>query len=282
VLERAYSFSVDNQPEAFFGLHPVASYFALTFAISWMGALAVAAPHFIRHEPLPKMTGILMFPAMLLGPSLVGMVLTTIVDGKRGLQGLFSQMLRWRAPAPWYAALLIPPILVLTVLFCLKTFVSPVYAPNRFLTGILFGVPAGFLEEIGWVGYAFPKMRSPDNALAPSILLGVLWSFWHLPVINYLGTATPHGAYWFSFFLSFTLAMTAMRVLICWIYTNTKSLLLAQFMHISSTSSLVIFSATRVTAVQEVMWYGLYGVSLWLAVSIVSKMWGNRLSRRIA
>jgi membrane protease YdiL (CAAX protease family) len=75
------------------------------------------------------------------------------------------------------------------------------------------------LEEIGWMGYAFPKMRSQEDAFAPSILLGLLWASWHLPVINYLGTATPHGAYWYAFFLAFTVAMTATRVLICWIYT---------------------------------------------------------------
>jgi hypothetical protein len=51
----------------------------------------------------------------------------------------------------------------------------------------------------------------------------MLWAIWHLPVIDYLGTATPHGAYWFSFLLAFSVAMTAMRVLICWIYINTKS-----------------------------------------------------------
>ena len=45
--------------------------------------------------------------------------------------------------------------------------------------------------------------------------------------------------------------MTAMRVLIAWIYTNTKSLLMAQLMHVSSTGSLVVFSAARVTAAQE-------------------------------
>lgn len=262
--------------------YPVASYFALTFAISWIGALSVAAPHLMRHEPFPKLTGILMFPAMLLGPILAGITLTRIVDGEDGIWDLFSRMSRWRLPAQWYAALLIPPILVLSVLFLLQALVSPVYAPNRFLAGIFFGVPAGFLEEIGWIGYAFPKMRSQKNAFVPSILLGLLWALWHLPVVNYLGTATPHGAYWFAFFLSFTVAMTAMRVLICWIYTNTESVLLAQFMHVSSTGSLVIFSAPRVSASQEAIWYGLYGASLWVVVAIIAKTYGRRLMRQTA
>jgi uncharacterized protein len=270
-------FRIPSNQETIIRRYPVVTYFALTFLISWTGALAVAAPHLIRHQPLPQMTGILMFPVMLLGPSLAGIVLTRIVDGKSGLRVLFSQMFRaWVAPR-WYAALLLPPALVLTVLLFLERFVSPVYAPNRFFMGILFGIPAGFLEEIGWTGYAFPKMRSENNGLAPSILLGLLWALWHLPVINYLGTATPHGAYWLPFFLAFSLAMTAMRVLIAWIYTNTKSVLLAQLMHVSSTGSLVLFSAARVTAAQEAMWYALYGTVLWVAVGIVVKTFGRRL-----
>jgi|SRR5271165_6736141 len=258
--------------------HPVAAYFAPTFLISWMGALLVAAPHLMRHEPLPKITGILMFPAMLLGPSLTGIVLTSVMDGRKGVRSLFSSMFQWRLPVNWYAALFIPPALVLTVLFGLKTFVSPSYAPNFFLLGILFGVPAGYLEEIGWMGYAFPKMRLQSSPLGASILLGLLWSIWHLPVIDYLGTATPHGAYWLPFFLVFTAAMTAMRVLICWIYSNTKSLLLAQLMHISSTGSLVIFSAPRLTGGQEVMWYGLYAIALWVTIAVVVNIFGKRLT----
>jgi uncharacterized protein len=272
-------FAPPSNQEAIIRRYPVVTYFALTFLISWTGALAVAAPHLIRHQPLPQMTGILMFPAMLLGPSLAGIVLTRIVDGKSGLRALFSQMFRARVAPRWYAALLLPPALVLTVLLLLERFVSPVYAPNRFFMGILFGIPAGFLEEIGWTGYAFPKMRSESNGLAPSILLGLLWALWHLPVINYLGTATPHGAYWLPFFLAFSLAMTAMRVLVAWIYTNTKSVLLAQLMHVSSTGSLVLFSAPRVTAAQEAMWYALYGTVLWIAVGIVVKTFGKRLRR---
>jgi uncharacterized protein len=266
----------------FLARHPVVAYFALTFAISWAGALFVAAPHLLRHEPLPKLTGILMFPAMLLGPSLSGIALTRIVEGKNGLRELFSRMFRWRIPLRWYATVLIPPALVLAVLLVLKTYVSSAYAPNFFLPGVLFGVPAGYLEEIGWMGYAFPKMRSRDDALVPSILLGLLWSLWHLPVIDFLGTATPHGAYWLPFFLAFTFAMTAMRVLICWTYSNTNSVLLAQLVHISSTGALVIFSAPGLTARQEVSWYGLYAIVLWFVVAVVVKIFGKRLASESA
>ena len=256
--------------------HPLVGYFALTFTISWLGALAVAAPRLIRHQPLPKMTGILMFPVMLIGPSLAGIISTGIADGKKGLRDLLSRMVRARFRLRWYATLLIPPVLVLIVLLFLETFVSPAYAPNRFLFGILFAIPAGVLEEVGWTGYAFPKMSSQNGGVRASILLGLLWAVWHLPVINYLGSATPHGAYWLPFFLAFAVAMTAIRVLIGWIYTNTKSVLLAQLMHVSSTGSLVVFGASGVNSLQEAVWYALYGVLLWATVVLIV---GSKLFR---
>ena len=116
-----------------------------------------------------------MFPVMLLGPSLSGIFLTWIIGGKTGLHDLFSKMLRARVRARWYVPLLLPPVLILTLLSHLKTFLSPAYTPNLFLMGVLFGVPAGLLEEIGWTGFAFPKMSSQHNALGASILLGLLW-----------------------------------------------------------------------------------------------------------
>ena len=261
-----------QEPRSFFLRHTVAAYFAMTFAISWAGALAVAAPYLLRHQSVPKFAGLLMFPAMLLGPSLTGIILTWIVDGRSGLRGLFSRMVRARVSPRWYLALLIPPCLILAVLLCLRTFVSPVFAPNHFLLGIVFGVPAGLLEEIGWTGFAFPKMRSPEHWLLPSIALGLLWSAWHIPVIDYLGTATPHGEYWLAYFMAFAAAMTAMRVIIAWVYTNTNSVLLAQLLHISSTGSLVVLSPSGATAAQEAFWYALYAAGLWVVVVVV----GNR------
>ena len=255
--------------ESFFRRHSVVSYFLMTFAISWLGALAVVAPALLQGQELSNFTGILIFPAMLLGPSISGIMMTGIVSGKAGVKELFRRMGRGRVPVRWYGALLIPPALVFGVLFSLKALVSPAFSPNHFWLGVLFGVPAGFLEEIGWTGFAFPQMSANGNALGSAVVLGIIWGIWHLPAINFLGAAAPHGAYWFRFFLAFAVAMTAMRVLISWLYANTKSSLLAQLMHVSSTGTLVIFSP-RVSPAQEVMWYAVYGCVLWAVVGVVA------------
>ena len=260
--------------------HPLASYFPLTFSISWLGALCVAAPHLLRHESVPKLSGILMFPAMLLGPLISSLLLTGAIDGKTGIRELFRQMKPRRGTAVWYAALAIPPLLIYLVLLTLRDFASPVFTPGFFWSGICFGVPAGFVEEIGWMGFAYPRMSRRYGALIAAVILGLLWSLWHYPVIDYLGTATPHGAYKLRYFLAFACAMTAIRVIIAWIYTNTRSLLLAQLLHLSSTGSLVIFSPPRVNATQETLWYFAYSILLWIFVGLIAAGWGRTLSRQ--
>jgi membrane protease YdiL (CAAX protease family) len=267
-----------TESESFVKRHPVASYFVLTYAISWTGALLVVMPHLMRREGVPKLAGILMFPAMLLGPSVAAIILTRLLDGRGGLADLFRRMRVISFGARWYGMLLVPPALVFAVLLCLRAFVSPAYAPNRFLPGLGFGLLAGFFEEIGWMGYAFPRMRKQWSPFASAALLGVLWGAWHLPVVDYLGAATPHGAYLVPFFLAFTVAMTAMRELIAFVYMRTKSVLFAQLMHTSSTSALAVLSPPGVTAAQEVVWYLVYGAVLWAVVAaVIRRGFGGRV-----
>jgi membrane protease YdiL (CAAX protease family) len=70
--------------------------------------------------------------------------------------------------------------------------------------GLTFGCMAGFFAEIGWTGFAFPAMRLRRNPFGAAVSLGLLWAAWHITVIDYLGTATPHGKFWLPFFLAFT------------------------------------------------------------------------------
>ncbi len=267
--------------KAFVQRHPVVAYFLMTFIISWGGALAMLAPTLLRGEAITRLNGILMYPVLILGPCIAGLILTGIVDGKQGLGDLFARIGRWRVHPGWYAAaLLIPPMLILIALFSLRTLLSAVFTPGLNPFGLLFGILSALLEEVGWMGYAFPKMRAGRSPLSAALLLGVLWGLWHLPVIDFLGAASPHGAYWLPFALAFIVAMTALRILIVWIYSNTGSILLSQIMHASSTGFLVAFSPLAVTAAQEGLWYAVYAAGLWLVVTLVTVRYGKHLVRQ--
>ncbi len=255
-----------TKPATLLRAHPLAAYFVLTFAISWSAAFMVAAPRLIAGQPLTKLTGLLMFPAMLAGPASSALLLTWLLDGRPGLSLLAARIFHLRLPVRSYIPLLIPPAAVMAVLSSLAIFSAPAFHPNFFPLGIAFGIPAGIFEEIGWTGFAFPRMRERLGPFKAAVLLGLLWGLWHLPVINYLGAATPHRRYWLPYFLAFTLAMSAIRLLICWLYTHTSSIGLAQLTHISSTGALVVLSPSHATPAQETAWYALYGAVLWLGI----------------
>ena len=243
--------------------YPVRSYFLMTYTISWTGAILVVAPKITSGLLIPKMDGILMFPVMLMGPVVTGIVLNYVLSGKPGLRNLRFGIAKWRVPFKWYAiCVLIPPCLVLLVLLSMQKFISVAYTPNFFLLGILFGIPAGFLEEIGWSGFAFPRLRLKYGFLKASVILGFLWGIWHLPVIDFLGAAYPHGSALPFFYFGFILILVGIRILMAWVYTATKSILLVQLLHIISTGSLVVLGPFQVTAGQEASWYLIYGATI--------------------
>jgi membrane protease YdiL (CAAX protease family) len=172
---------------------------------------------------------------------------------------------------------LLPPTAILAVLWLLRALVAPSFTPRLLLFGVGAGVLAGFFEELGWSGFAYPRMRSRFGVLRGALLLGVLWGVWHLPVVDSLGAASPHGAWWPEFFATFVAVLVALRVLIAWVYEKTGSLLAAQLLHASSTACLVAFGPS-VTAGQECLWYLCYAAVLWIVVAVVVVAEGSSLT----
>src|SRR5215208_2779224 len=109
--------------------HPVVSYFALVFASSWGGVLTVVGVGpggFPGTREQSEMLFPFVYLAMLVGPSVAGILLTGLLHGRAGLRDLFARIRRWRVGARWQAvALLTAPILYMTVLLALSL-ASPV------------------------------------------------------------------------------------------------------------------------------------------------------------
>lgn len=110
---------------------PLAAHFALTFAVSWGGILAVFAGFGFGHAALQPLETGLMFVLMLLGPSIGGLILTAKPTDRTGIGQLKSQFLSWRAGIRWYAlALLTMPLLLLAVLLPLGVLADPAFFPG--------------------------------------------------------------------------------------------------------------------------------------------------------
>jgi membrane protease YdiL (CAAX protease family) len=260
--------------------YPVTSYFVLAYLISWGGSFAVGGPKFLRGELLEFEDVMRMGPLMLAGPFIAGIAMTYLVDGKTGLRDLFSRMLKWRVGLRWYAALLIFPGLILAVLWTLTALVSPDFAPSFIAFGILGGLLAGFIEETGWMGFAYPRMEAEFGTLRATIYLALLHGLWHA-MAGYLGEADTYGVYWLPRFIAMWLvAMMAMRFLLVWIYSNTGSLLLAQLTHASSTGFLIILGPSTISPANGTLWFAVYAVILWIPAAIVIAKYGKNLVRK--
>lgn len=258
---------------------PLLSYFLLTYFITWSGVLAAVGPEYLKGEEIQFSDGMLMLAAMLAGPCVAGLVCTRVVEGRTGLRNLFSRMRRWRVGIRWYsAAVLIPPALILTTLGALSR-VSSEFIPGFTPALIVGGLLAGYLEEIGWTGFATPRMRSHYGGLVTGVILGMAWGAWHFAA-DFLGAADTFGASWLPRFLAMWIAgMTATRILMVWVYSNTESVLLIQIMHASSTGFLLYLSPSPISPANEAAWFAVYAAVLWVAAIVVLATHGKDLVR---
>ena len=208
------------------------------------------------------------FPVLVAAVAAAGLIATAATGGRVALAALWNRLTPRLIPIRWLALLALPPLGILATLTVLRLAVSPAFTPGFLLLGIPIGLVAGFLEEIGWTGFAFPRMEARLGAGVAAPMLGFIWGVWHMPVVDTLGAASPHGAASPAFFAAFVALVAAVRCLICWVYVNTRSLLLAQLIHASSTGSLVLLSAQHVTAWQEAAWYAAYAALLWAVLAV--------------
>jgi membrane protease YdiL (CAAX protease family) len=255
---------------------PLLAYFVLVYAASAAALAVIGWPRLDGAGGQP-IAALVMFPLIVIAVGVTGLFMTAVTEGKPGLHLLRRRMTRWRF-GRWWLILLVPPIGILLVLSAMQMFVSPGYTPHFLWFGVAAGVLAGLFEEIGWTGFAFPRLSARFGALGGALVLGLLWALWHFPVVDSLGAASPHGQAWPLFFGSFALVLVATRVLIAWLYANTESLLGAQLLHAASTGSLVVFSPAAVSPQQEALWYLAYAVLLWIVIAVVVARFGATLT----
>jgi len=259
--------------------HPLIAYFALTFAVSWGGVLLVIGPGGFPGTPeaferlLPA--GVV---AMLLGPSLVGLLMTGLVNGRAGYRDLMVRLFRWRVGLRWWAvALLTGPTLVAIVLLALSPF-SPVFRsgilasgdkPGLLLFGLAVGVGAGVLEELGWTGFATPLLRRRAGVLATGLILGTVWAAWHL-LAAWWGSGTSQAPFTTtSFLLDPFLFLVGYRVLMVWVYEHTASLPVAMVMHGSLTATTRILAPMALAGVPLLTYDLLWAAVVWAAAAAV-------------
>src|SRR5215207_2641877 len=237
---------------AFIKKHPLLSYLALVFAISWGGMLIVAGPGGIQSNKELAFS----YVAMLAGPSVVGILLTGLAYGRAGLRELLSRLLRWRVGARWYAVALLTAPLVSTAVLIPLSLISPVFLPGIFasdakvsfvLMGIVVGLIVGIFEELGWTGFAVPTLlKLRYGVLSTGLIVGVLWGAWHLLGNDIWASVATSGGLppaLFAVLVGLVLLvgqLPAYRVLMVWVYERTGSLLLAMLMHASYSASTFI------------------------------------------
>ena len=272
--------------------HPVLSYYALVFAISWGGILLVVGPD---GFPATREQSDRLFPfvlvALFAGPSVAGILLTGLVYGRVGFRNLLARMTRWRVGARWYAvALLTAPLLVMATLLVFSM-TSPEFLPRIFTSNekaslLLFGlawglVGGGILEELGWSGFAVPRLRLRYDALTTGLIVGILWGAWHF-LVAFWGSGTPSGELSLAVFLPAVLfyvgSLPAYRVLMVWVYDRTGSLLVAMLMHASFSASMLILQPLELDLVAGLSWNLLLAATLWALVAAVAIPKARQLS----
>jgi membrane protease YdiL (CAAX protease family) len=138
----------------------------------------------------------------------------------------------------------------------------------------------GFVEELGWTGFAIPRMYRHYGILATGLSVGFLWGAWHFAsnIWGSAGSSAPLPLALFMPVLLFSF-LPPFRVLMVWVYGHTESLLVAMLMHASLDAFWLVSTPPGMTPVALVVWYLAWAALLWGIVAAVAVANHRQLSR---
>ena len=216
-------------------------FFSLTYAVAWICWFAAAAVSSGTGSAGPALAT-LRTPLFYLGtfaPSLVALGLTAHGGGRAGAQGLLDRVFETRVPARWYvfAAGYVAAIkLTVALVHRVATGAWPTFGDTAWyvmLAAVVVSTPVQAGEEIGWRGYALPRLAARFGLGPASVILGLIWACWHLPLFFIPGTDTNGQS-----FPLYLLQVTALSVAIGWLYGHAKgSLLPVMLMHAAANNT---------------------------------------------
>ena len=169
------------------------------------------------------------------GPLVAAFAVTGLTEGREGVRKFWRRFWDVRLPGVWLLVSFLLPILLIAVpRFIVVPLGYPLYLgwatqPVLILGWLVnnFTRSGGMSEEFGWRGYALPKLQARWNALVSSIVLGVIWAMWYLPLWFLAGSSQQGTSFWL--FLA-NLVLTS--ILYTWLFNNARgSILVAVIFH---------------------------------------------------
>jgi uncharacterized protein len=271
-----------NQTKAFLKRHSLVLGIALMFLLTWPIDLA-------NNGLMPFQVPFIVYIFLGWGIVFASIIMTGLTLGKEGVVTLLKRYLLWRVGWKWYLTVfLLPPALVIPAVYinAALTGVAPDY--STVMAHKIFGASANLLlfilpwfiyeivtngEEIGWRGYVLPRLQAKHSALISTLILGVIWGFWHLPKF-----LPDFDVVHFAWFMVHTMAIA---VVLTWIYNGTRGSLLLVVMYHASINTVTLFVPIANTLSNANMgsYIGYVLLELVTAVIIVTMAGPARLSR---
>lgn len=210
---------------------PVLAYFVLSYTFFWLvlTLFAVITLGVLRLDPqqFPWLVSAIQIIGSWM-PSLAAALIVGVLEGRAGVARLFGKFIRFRMAARWYLVACIPIGLVVVSVSAYRlsgglpqggVSLTPAFWVNLVLVNLLTG-PTG--EEPGWRGFALPRLLQRFSPRKAGLILGVLWSVWHLPVWLSSGYASTTLL---SYILVFNIAIIALNLLMTWLYLRVPNIL---------------------------------------------------------